>query len=58
MADRRVPARDEQPAPGTAAPGAAGAAAAAKPAPALHYVEFNISAVRGGTVPAETKGAR
>lgn len=59
IADMRLTARDEQPAASTAAPGAAGPAAAAKPAAALHYVEFNISAVRGGALSAaETKGAK
>ena len=42
VAEMRLTAREEQPAPGTAAP----------PAAPLRYVEFSISAVRGNVAPA------
>ncbi len=55
IADMRLTAREEQPAPGTAAPGTQGPAAAPKPAVPLRYVEFTITAVRGNAPAASEK---
>lgn len=58
IAEMRLTAREEQPAPATSAPGAnTGSTAAQPPAAPLRYIEFSIAAVRGAALVAAEAGA-
>src|SRR6185436_17235040 len=57
IAEMRLTAREEKEAPVTAAPGANPGAVPKPPASPVRYVEFSISAVRGGAAPASSDPA-